>query len=69
MDDTTLVSKTPEGLRKISTAFVNFCGKFRSKLNEGKSKLVRFRNAGKDEDMALVAGGKTFTTPKPDKKG
>ena len=48
MDDTTLLAKTPEGMEAMIAAHMNFCRKFRMRLNVAKSKLMRFTREGDD---------------------
>ena len=66
MDDTTLLAKTPNGLSEMIAAHMNFCQKFRMRLNVKKSKLMRFTRNG-DDTLQLNVNGCTFSTPKKGK--
>ena len=66
MDDTTLVAKTEHGLRHLIKAHMNFCSKFRMRLNPTKSKMLRFtKDKGANTSFSLVVDGKEFSTPAP----
>ena len=65
MDDTALLAKTPDGLglAAMIAAHMNFCRKFRMRLNVSKSKVMRFTRDG-DDTLRLDVSGCTFSTPK-----
>ena len=66
MDDTTLVAKTEHGLQQLIKAHMNFCSKFRMRLNTTKSKMMRFtKDKGANTSFSLTVNGREFSTPAP----
>ena len=66
MDDTTLVAKTMGGLESLTRKYMQFCKRFRMRLNHKKSKVMHFRRhpqSGGGGD--LLVDGVLFTQPKP----
>ena len=64
MDATRLLARTKVGLKTLTKGYMNFCRKFRMRLNHGKSKVMHFRRRMQKEE--LDAGfqwmGQTFSS-------
>ena len=69
MDDTTLLAKSENGLKAITKRYMNFCSKFRMRLNPKKTKLLQFNKHGDWVPLKISVGEATFSTPKPNDKG
>ena len=64
MDDTTLLAKSKRGLQHLTARYLNFCSKFRMRVNPTKTTLMKFTATGEWEPVEITARGKTFSTPK-----
>ena len=64
MDDTTLLAKSERGLQHLTARYLNFCSKFRMRVNPTKTTLMKFTATGEWEPVEITARGKTFSTPK-----
>ena len=62
MDDTMLMGRTKTELEQLVTAYVNFCNKFRMRINQSKSKTFVFTRGGTAQHD-LQVGGMVFTPP------
>ena len=69
MDDTTLVARTKAGLKTLTRRYLNFCKKFRMRLNHGKSKVMHFRRSRyrTDVNAGFTVDGLSFEEPKAKK--
>ena len=65
MDDTTLLGTSIKGLSTATGRYLNFCSKFRVRVNHTKSKLMKFQASGVEEPVSMTVGPTTFTSRDP----
>lgn len=63
MDDTTILSRSNAHFVALVDRYLNFCSKFRMRVNAGKSGLMLFSKDGQWRQVSLQARGKDFRSP------